>query len=64
MPSSNYVKGRRRMSNIDDMSHSLNVQQSGPYKVLYRKKKGNCGGTDVHLSLKMFASKATAVKII
>ena len=64
MPSSNYVKGRRRMSNIDVMSHSQTVQHSGPYKVLYRKKKENCGSTDVHLSLMMFASEAMIVEII
>ena len=41
---------------------SQNVQHIGPYKVLCRKE--NPGGTDAHLSLKIFASKAIFTKIM
>ena len=45
------LKGRVRIVNIDIMYQ--NVQYSGPYKVFCREKK-EPGGTDAHLSLKIF----------
>ena len=56
------LKDRVRIVNIDIMYQ--NVQHSGPYKVFCRKK--NTGGTDAHLSLKIFffACKAIFIKKI